>query len=82
MTQGQIGYLLESAFAAIDALVQVAALLARVFVDPADDAFADRQAVDQVARRGRGAPPRDSSLGRPRPTPAVAGAASSPARSR
>ena len=39
MTQGQIGYLLESAFAAIDASVPVAALLTRVLVDPADDAF-------------------------------------------
>ena len=39
MTQGQIGYLLESAFAAIDASVPVAVLLTRVLVDPADDAF-------------------------------------------
>jgi carbamate kinase len=39
MTQGQIGYLLESAFAALDASVPVAALLTRVLVDPADDAF-------------------------------------------
>jgi carbamate kinase len=39
MTQGQIGYLLESAFAAIDASVPVAALLTRVLVDPHDPAF-------------------------------------------
>src|SRR5688572_22934037 len=41
MTQGQIGYLLESAFAAIDASVPVAALLTRVLVDPTDEAFAN-----------------------------------------
>src|SRR5262245_16309283 len=41
MTQGQIGYLLESAFAAIDPRVPTAVLLTRVLVDPADDAFAN-----------------------------------------
>jgi len=40
-TQGQVGYLLESAFAAVDASVPVASLLTRVLVDPADPAFAD-----------------------------------------
>ena len=39
MTQGQIGYLLESAFAAIDPRVPTAVLLTRVLVDPADEAF-------------------------------------------
>ena len=41
MTQGQIGYLLESAFAALDPSVPIAVLLTRVLVDPADDAFAN-----------------------------------------
>jgi carbamate kinase len=41
MTQGQIGYLLESAFAHIDPRVPTAVLLTRVLVDSADDAFAD-----------------------------------------
>src|SRR5215207_10847357 len=41
MTQGQIGYLLESAFAALDPAVPIAVLLTRVLVDPADDAFAN-----------------------------------------
>jgi carbamate kinase len=39
MTQGQIGYLLESAFAAIDPTVPIAVLLTRVLVDRADPAF-------------------------------------------
>jgi carbamate kinase len=39
MTQGQIGYLLESAFAAIDPTMPVAVLLTRVLVDRADPAF-------------------------------------------
>jgi carbamate kinase len=39
MTQGQIGYLLESAFAALDPSVTTAVLLTRVLVDPADEAF-------------------------------------------
>ena len=39
MTQGQIGYLLESAFAAVDPAVPIAVLLTRVLVDPDDDAF-------------------------------------------
>jgi carbamate kinase len=39
MTQGQIGYLLESAFAALDPSVQTAVLLTRVLVDPEDAAF-------------------------------------------
>src|SRR5689334_9229378 len=39
MTQGQIGYLLESAFAAIDPRVPTAVLLTRVLVDPSDEAF-------------------------------------------
>ena len=39
MTQGEIGYLLESAFASVDASVPVAVLLTRVLVDPADEAF-------------------------------------------
>lgn len=41
MTQGQIGYLLESAFAAIDPRCPTAVLLTRVLVDPADEAFDD-----------------------------------------
>jgi carbamate kinase len=41
MTQGQIGYLLESAFAALDPRVPTAALLTRVLVDPSDEAFAN-----------------------------------------
>lgn len=39
MTQGQIGYLLESAFASVDPAVPIAVLLTRVLVDPDDDAF-------------------------------------------
>lgn len=39
MTQGQIGYLLESAFAAIAPRVPTAVLLTRVLVDSADEAF-------------------------------------------
>jgi carbamate kinase len=39
MTQGQIGYLLESAFAALDPTVPTAVLLTRVLVDPSDPAF-------------------------------------------
>jgi carbamate kinase len=39
-TQGQIGYLLESAFASLDPSVPVAVLLTRVLVDPDDPAFA------------------------------------------
>jgi carbamate kinase len=39
MTQGQVGYLLESAFAAIDPRVPTAVLLTRVLVDAADEAF-------------------------------------------
>ena len=39
MTQGQIGYLLESAFASVDPSVPTAVLLTRVLVDPADEAF-------------------------------------------
>jgi carbamate kinase len=41
MTQGQIGYLLESAFAALDPRVPTAVLLTRVLVDPSDEAFAN-----------------------------------------
>jgi carbamate kinase len=41
MTQGQIGYLLESAFAAVDPTVPIAVLLTRVLVDRDDDAFRD-----------------------------------------
>ena len=40
-TQGEIGYLLESAFAAVDPAVPVAVLLTRVLVDENDDAFAN-----------------------------------------
>jgi carbamate kinase len=39
MTQGQIGYLLESAFAAVNPSVPIAVLLTRVLVDPQDEAF-------------------------------------------
>lgn len=39
MTQGQIGYLLESAFASLDPTVPTAVLLTRVLVDPDDEAF-------------------------------------------
>jgi carbamate kinase len=39
MTQGQIGYLLESAFASVDPAVPIAVLLTRVLVDPGDEAF-------------------------------------------
>ena len=38
MTQGQIGYLLESAFASLDPAVPIAVLLTRVLVDPDDEA--------------------------------------------
>jgi carbamate kinase len=41
MTQGQIGYLLETAIASVDPSVPTAALLTRVVVDPGDPAFAD-----------------------------------------
>jgi carbamate kinase len=41
MTQGQIGYLLESAFSALDPRVPTAVLLTRVLVDPSDEAFAN-----------------------------------------
>ena len=40
MTQGQTGYLLETAIGQVDARVPTAALLTRVLVDPADPAFA------------------------------------------
>jgi carbamate kinase len=40
MTQGQIGYLLETAIAQVDAAVPTAVLLTRVVVDPNDPAFA------------------------------------------
>ena len=40
MTQGQIGYLLETAVAAADPAIPVATLLTRVVVDPDDEAFA------------------------------------------
>jgi carbamate kinase len=40
MTQGQIGYLLETAIAQVDAAVPTAVLLTRVVVDPDDPAFA------------------------------------------
>ena len=40
-TQGEIGYLLESAFAAVDPAVPVAVLLTRVLVDADDEAFAN-----------------------------------------
>jgi len=39
MTQGQIGYLLETAIGQVDAAVPTAALLTRVVVDPKDPAF-------------------------------------------
>jgi carbamate kinase len=39
MTQGQIGYLLESAIGSVDPGVTTATLLTRVVVDPADPAF-------------------------------------------
>jgi len=39
MTQGQIGYLLETAVAQVDAGVPTATLLTRVIVDPQDPAF-------------------------------------------
>jgi carbamate kinase len=39
MTQGQIGYLLETAIAQVDPAVPTASLLTRVLVDPADPAF-------------------------------------------
>ena len=84
MTQGQIGYLLESAFAALDPSVPIAVLLTRVLVDPRRPRVrhAD-QAGRPVLRRGRGAPPRaPSSAGTSRPTPAAAGGGSCPARTR
>ena len=40
MTQGQTGYLLETAIGQVDPRVPTAALLTRVVVDPADPAFA------------------------------------------
>jgi carbamate kinase len=40
-TQGEIGYLLESAFATLDPAVPIAVLLTRVLVDPDDEAFAN-----------------------------------------
>jgi carbamate kinase len=40
MTQGQIGYLLETAVGQVDAAVPTATLLTRVLVDPDDPAFA------------------------------------------
>ena len=84
MTQGQIGYLLESAFAAIDAAVPIAVLLTRVLVDPADDAFENPTKpvgpfYDEAEARRRA---RRSSAGTSRPTPVAAGAASCPARIR
>jgi carbamate kinase len=39
MTQGQIGYMLETAIAAVDPAVPTAVLLTRVVVDPGDPAF-------------------------------------------
>jgi carbamate kinase len=40
MTQGQVGYLLETAVAQVDPAVPTATLLTRVVVDPRDPAFA------------------------------------------
>ena len=40
MTQGQTGYLLETAIGSVDPIVPTATLLTRVVVDPADPAFA------------------------------------------
>jgi carbamate kinase len=40
MTQGQTGYLLETAIGSVDPMVPTATLLTRVVVDPADPAFA------------------------------------------
>jgi carbamate kinase len=40
MTQGQIGYLLETAIARVDPTLRTATVLTRVVVDPADPAFA------------------------------------------
>ncbi len=83
-TQGEIGYLLESAFAAVDPAVPVAVLLTRVLVD------AERRRVRQpdqagrpVLQRGGGQAPRgDARAGTSRPTPAAAGAGSFPAHIR
>ena len=76
MTQGQIGYLLESAFAAIDAAVPIAALLTRVLVDPATTPSPPTSpSARSTTRPRRGAAP-TSAAGTSRPTPAAAGAAS------
>jgi carbamate kinase len=63
MTQGQIGYLLQSAIAQVDASVPTAVLLTRALVDPGDAAFArptkpvgpfyDHDAAGQLAEERR-----------------------------
>ena len=84
MTQGQIGYLLETASPQVDPRVPTATLLTRVLVDPDDPAFAAPTKpvgpfYDERARRGACARAR---LGRRAATPAAAGAASCRARGR
>ena len=84
MTQGQIGYLLETAIARVDPRVPTAVLLTRVLVDPDDPAFATPTKPvgpfydEDEARRLRGR----ARLGRGARRRAAAGAAWSPARTR
>ena len=84
MTQGWIGYLLESSFAELDPSVPIAVLLTRVLVDRDDAAFAAPTKpvgpfYDEAEARAPRAP---SSAGTSRRTRAAAGAGSCPARIR
>ena len=77
MTQGQIGYLLETAIARVDPQVPTAALLTRVLVDPRRPRVRERRpspsARSTTSPRRGGWP--TSAAGTWRPTPAAAGAA-------
>ena len=77
MTQGQIGYLLETAIGSVDPGVPTATLLTRVVVDPDDPAFATPTKpvgpFYDAARRRAGS--RSSTAGRWPTTPAAAGGA-------
>ena len=66
MTQGQIGYLLESAFAALDPRVPTAVLLTRVLVDPPTRRSRTRpsRSARSTTRRRRSARARRARLGR------------------
>src|SRR5215218_3711027 len=83
MTQGILGYLLQTSIAEIDPEAQSATILTRVRVDDDDPAFDNRRSrsARSTTRRTRSAS-RRSAAGWSARTPGAAGAAWSPARSR